>query len=130
MRTRAPLMQRIATRLQSIPLPLMEWTSIMVILLVVTVNTFSEVLPIAKTTPSIPGSGQGCLRFKRNSHECKRHTPKTCLHFRISGICKLPFSTDDHLGGCVDWNPDSGDCTDFILKNKTPKCADNSTPDD
>src|SRR2546423_14813278 len=97
-------MRAIATHMQRIPLPLVEWTSIFLILLVVTITTFSEELPLAKTNPSIPGDGQGCFRFKRNSHDCKRHTPKTCLHFRMNGICKLPFSKDDHLGGCLDWD--------------------------
>src|SRR5213080_1649160 len=87
-------MRGIVTRMRRIPLTLVEWTSIILILLAVTVTTFSEQLPIAKTSPSIPANNQGCLRFRPHSHDCTKRTPRTCLKYVTrSGTCKT-FSTD------------------------------------
>src|SRR5436305_9888085 len=108
MSTIATTMQRITARMRRMSPVLVEWASILLILLAVVVCTFSQDLPIAKQSPSriSAASNKGCFQFKKGQSgpdACKKHTTLVCIHFDTqSGICDIPPS-DAKPGGCLDW---------------------------
>src|SRR3954469_14054239 len=137
MRTTVTQMLRRATRMQSIPSALVEWTSIILILLVVTLCTFSGDLQLkTRANPSQVSRasvtvGLGCERFRRHSDRCRKQSTKTCTQFTARGFCKH-FEVDPNVGGCLVWIEDEAphDCIEWALTNATPPCSSGvSDPD-
>ncbi len=127
MRNTQPPVPRIATYLRRTPPAFVEWTAIMLILLTVTLCTFSgnfQSISLAvpqytagTTSFSSLAPGQGCyqadvpLTQKSNPadvlHDCDQLVSYPCQSFDIyiksDGSCTPDLSASPNVGGCVRW---------------------------
>jgi hypothetical protein len=111
--------QRIATHLRRIPPIFVEWTSIILILVTVTLCTFSGNFPlISQAVPHAISYGLGCLDFVANTPStCADTTTNLCWYYQVpggnnTGTGDCNPANDLGLGGCIQWNyKGDGKCT-------------------
>src|SRR4051794_14027330 len=122
MRTTATSRYRRAACLQRIPVTLVKWTSLLLILLAITVNTSGGELPIARANPSTTAM---LSRFLHDSDLC----PAVGSGYTIpmpsaQGICVYTLNSDSET--CRDpYRPNGRVCSTFALGTDQSYCLSN-----
>jgi hypothetical protein len=132
MREQQTRVQRIATHLRRIPPIFVEWTSIILILLAVTLCTFSGNFPlISWAVPHDSQYGQGCNSFQPGTLSvCTSTTTKLCWQFDIKSGSPIGNCSDlgyFHVGGCIAWDYLSGGTCIGAAATFAPTCPNNAS---